>query len=168
MASRKKNSASDIEKRVEILVNQYKEILSFEQAIYYFAFYKVMNEEAMASIAKIRGLGEAFAVKSIERINVTADIGAHFIDESESLALQKNIAEQKLVQLSHRATQRAIHAADARYNRPGGARDKRQQIQMAWASGKYTSRDRCAEEECGALNMSFSAARKALRNTPDP
>lgn len=64
--------------------------------------------------------------------------------------------------------QRAKAAADARHNRPGGSRDKQQQIRDIWATGKYSSRDRCAEEECAALDMSFSAARKALRNTPDP
>ncbi len=64
--------------------------------------------------------------------------------------------------------QQAKAAADARHNQPGGSRDKQQQIRGIWATGKYSSRDRCAEEECPALDMSFSAARKALRNTPDP
>ncbi|MBC8366755.1 hypothetical protein H8E52_05025 [bacterium] len=64
--------------------------------------------------------------------------------------------------------QQAKAAADARHNQPGGSRDKQQQIRDIWATGKYTSRDRCAEEECAALDMSYSAARKALRNTPDP
>lgn len=58
--------------------------------------------------------------------------------------------------------------ADAKHNRPGGSREKQQLIRKIWASGKYTSRDRCAEEECADLKMSFSAARRALRNTPDP
>lgn len=65
-------------------------------------------------------------------------------------------------------TQHAKAAADARHNRPGGSRDKQKRIREIWATGKYTSRDRCAEEECAALDMSYSAARKALRNTPDP
>jgi len=60
------------------------------------------------------------------------------------------------------------HAADIRHNKPGGSREKREKIRQAWASGKYSSRDRCAEEECGALGMSFSSARKALRGTPKP
>lgn len=59
-------------------------------------------------------------------------------------------------------------AANARHSRPGGSKDKRNQIQEIWKSGKYTSRDICAEQECAALGMSFSTARKALRNTPDP
>lgn len=64
--------------------------------------------------------------------------------------------------------QNARNAANARHNKPGGSRDKQRQIREIWASGKYTTRERCAEEESGALGMSFSAALKALRNTPDP
>lgn len=64
--------------------------------------------------------------------------------------------------------QAARNAANARHNQPGGSRDKQKQIRDIWATGKYSSRDRCAEEECAALDMSYSAARKALINTPDP
>ena len=60
--------------------------------------------------------------------------------------------------------QTAKAAANARHNQPGGSRDKQRQIREIWATGKYSSRDICAEEECAALGMSFSAARKALRN----
>jgi hypothetical protein len=64
--------------------------------------------------------------------------------------------------------QQAKAAADALHSKPGGSRDVREQMRAIWASGKYTSRDRCAEEECGALGISYSTARKALRNTPEP
>lgn len=64
--------------------------------------------------------------------------------------------------------QTARKAANARHDQPGGSRDKQQQIREIWATGKYSSRDRCAEEECAALGMSYSAARRALQNTPDP
>ena len=64
--------------------------------------------------------------------------------------------------------QTAAVAANARHDRPGGSRDKQRQIREIWASGKYSSRDLCAEEECAALEMSYGAARKALKNTPDP
>ena len=60
--------------------------------------------------------------------------------------------------------QTAKAAANARHNQPGGSRDKRRQIREIWATGKYTSRDICAEQECAAPGMSFAAARKALRN----
>lgn len=49
-----------------------------------------------------------------------------------------------------------------------GYLERRVSIREIWASGKYTSRDVCAEQECAVLGMSFSSARKALRNTPEP
>lgn len=58
--------------------------------------------------------------------------------------------------------------ASARHNAAGGSREKANKIREAWASGKYQSRDICAEQECASLGMSFSSARKALRGTPDP
>lgn len=65
-------------------------------------------------------------------------------------------------------TETARKAINHRHDKPGGARDKRSQIREIWASGKYTTRDICAEQECAGLDMSFSTARKALRNTPQP
>lgn len=58
--------------------------------------------------------------------------------------------------------------AEALHNQHDGTRKKRRGIREIWAGGKYSSRDICAEQECAALDMSFSTARKALRNTPDP
>lgn len=65
-------------------------------------------------------------------------------------------------------SENARHAANARHDRPGESRSKQQIIREIWATGKYSSRDRCAEEECWSLGISYSTARKALRNTPDP
>lgn len=62
----------------------------------------------------------------------------------------------------------AKKGANAVHDKPGGSREKQDAIRAIWATGKYSNRDRCAEEECAALGMSFSTARKALRNTPDP
>lgn len=64
--------------------------------------------------------------------------------------------------------QNAIAAANARHDQPGGSRDKQRQIREIWATGKYSSRDLCAEQECAALDMSFKAARNALVNIPEP
>jgi hypothetical protein len=63
----------------------------------------------------------------------------------------------------------AINAINARHDQPGGSRDLARQIQEIWASGKFDSREICAEQEWAGLGYgSFSAARKALINTPDP
>ena len=65
-------------------------------------------------------------------------------------------------------TQIATKAANTRHDHPGGSREKQQKMRELWASGKYTTRDLCAEQECAALDMSISVARRALTNTPDP
>lgn len=58
--------------------------------------------------------------------------------------------------------------ANALHDGPLGKRKAKDEIRKIWASGKYSNRDLCAEEECSALDISFSTARKALRGTPDP
>jgi hypothetical protein len=61
------------------------------------------------------------------------------------------------------------NAINARHDQPGGSRDLARQIREIWATGKYSSREICAEEEWAGLGYgSFSAARNALRNTPEP
>ena len=62
----------------------------------------------------------------------------------------------------------ARRAANARHAQPGGSRDKQQRICAIWAMDKYKSRVQCAEQEHEKLGMSYSTARKALTNTPDP
>ena len=65
-------------------------------------------------------------------------------------------------------SQNARTAVNAKHDRPGGSREKQIRMRGLWATGKYFSRDVCAEQECAALGMSFAAARKALKGTPDP
>lgn len=65
-------------------------------------------------------------------------------------------------------TQNARAAAIERHNRPGGSRDKHRLIREIWASGRYSSREECAEQECAALGIAFSTARNALKNIPKP
>lgn len=91
-------------------------------------------------------------------------LGLHVTVQGQKIGSLEN--ELKEVQELTKA--RAKKAANALHDKPGGSRDKHRRIREAWASGKFSSRDICAEEEARALGMSFSAARKALRNTPDP
>lgn len=65
-------------------------------------------------------------------------------------------------------SERARNAANARHSQPGGTLDKQQKIRTEWATGKFRTRDECAEIVCNQIGVSFSAARKALRNTPEP
>ena len=58
----------------------------------------------------------------------------------------------------------AREAANARHGQSDGAKEKHAKLIAVWKSGKYTSKNICAEEECAALGMSFHAARRALYN----
>lgn len=87
--------------------------------------------------------------------------------EREHLA-NKNETASELIGSPQWRQKTARVAANARHSKEGGSRDKQSQMKEIWASGKYSSRDICAEQECAALGISFSTARKALRNTPDP
>lgn len=64
--------------------------------------------------------------------------------------------------------QRGRNMAAARYEQPGGTWEKHAKIRAAWAEGRFASRDACARAMSADLNMSFSAARKVLRNSEDP
>jgi hypothetical protein len=60
---------------------------------------------------------------------------------------------------------RAIKGAEARHSEHRKNAEKMREI---WAQGNFDTKDKCAEQECDALGMSFSSARKALRGAPDP
>lgn len=73
-----------------------------------------------------------------------------------------------LEKMQSQRSEQARQAANALHSKVGGSIDKQNAIREIWASGKYTTRIRCAEEEFLELKMSFDTARKALRNTPNP
>ena len=88
-------------------------------------------------------------------------------NHGEILKNLMNIYADTLVAMHNKKKSVAIAAANARHSQPGGSREKQEAIRAIWQSGKYASRDECAEQECAHLGMSFSAARKALRNVPN-
>ena len=63
---------------------------------------------------------------------------------------------------------KARKAAILRHSKPGGSHEKQRKIREIWATGKYTTKDRCAEEECRSLGMSYKAARNALIGEAEP
>jgi len=74
----------------------------------------------------------------------------------------------ELTKVKDDKSEKARKSANVRHDKPRGSREKRRKIQEIWATGKYSTRDRCAEEECAALGMSFATARKALIKIPKP
>lgn len=86
---------------------------------------------------------------------------------SKAIAATDSVTDSELGSPEWRK-QNARNAANALHDLPGGSRDKQNQIRTIWASGKYSSRNICAEQECAGLDMSYDAARKALTNIPAP
>jgi hypothetical protein len=91
-------------------------------------------------------------------------------ETAEKTTIQDLGAEQENPAVGSRAwlSKNAKKAANALHDKPGGSREKANRIREIWATGKYATRERCAEEECRALGMSYKTARNALANTPEP
>ena len=67
------------------------------------------------------------------------------------------------------SSERGRQTVEARYSKPDGTYDRQAKIKKIWASGKYASRDICAEEEYASIGFgSFKSARNALKGTRDP
>jgi hypothetical protein len=109
------------------------------------------------------------SIRQAQRISEmihSGDEGLSSIQEVLNMQPVNALTLTHLIRLERKRT--AKNGADIRHNKPGGSKEKREKMRAKWAEGNFDSRDRCAEEECGALDMSFSTARKALKNTPDP
>lgn len=114
------------------------------------------------------GLFALAQVEAIEAEDFEAAIETDGLAKADEIA--PSITQEEAVEVGSPEwrQQNAKAAANVLHDKPGGSRDKQRQIREIWATGKYSSRTRCAEEECAALDMSYDAARKALTNTPDP
>jgi hypothetical protein len=89
-------------------------------------------------------------------------------DEEEAKCDDSSIAREHEIGSPERRSEIARNAADARYDRPGGYREKKQKLLRTWASGAYRTRAQCAEREAAGLGVSENTARKWLRGTPEP
>jgi hypothetical protein len=116
---------------------------------------RAADEKITEADEKMREAGEKIREAS-EKIR-EADANIH----SAKAESAKSIAQYHV--------ERARNSAHARWEKTRKERkEKVEKLRAIFATGKYSSRERCAEEECAALDMKLSAAIKALRNTPDP
>ena len=150
--------------RVKEIADELRQWISLDAAIEMLAVYMIAEEvnaqimdEVQESANKLGVLAKAESQKRTELEGFT---GPAIRLVNASLA--------RLVKVRTDLSKTGKVAANALHDQPGGSRERNASICALWASGKYSDRDRCAEEECAALNMSFSAARRALRNTPKP
>lgn len=143
------------------LVDQLTLFMTHEDAINALAHYilsaHVWQKTRPELIAKLE--------KFCEEHENKVDTMAANTDAAVKLA-ERNVL--KWASMQAEASRRGKKAAEKKHGKPGGSREKREAIRTIWSQGKYSSRDLCAEQECAALEMSWSAARRALRNTPDP
>lgn len=116
------------------------------------------------------------AVDVIRR-SIEADQEVAQLDEAKDALVGKERAlthgmiawlEKVPIEIAKKNSRNGRNAAEVRHSQPGGNRAKGDVIRAIWATGRYSARDICAEQECASLDMSFSSARKHLRNTPDP
>jgi hypothetical protein len=108
------------------------------------------------------------ALGSLISAQVALELGMRHMIEVVG-ASRFNELNRKLHEEQKRKSEAGRKAADAKHNKPGGSRDLGEKIRGIWASGKYKSRDICAEEEWRGLGYgSIKAARNALINTPRP
>lgn len=63
------------------------------------------------------------------------------------------------------ATYHGLKGANNRHGQERGNREKKRKLLTIWKSGKYATKDQCAEKECGNFGVSFSTARKWLQGT---
>jgi hypothetical protein len=105
----------------------------------------------------------AYAVEASATLDATVRLA------DQAMAAAGNIFSTADAVHSHARGLIAKKAADAKYNQPNGSRERAKKICEMWATGTYTSRDICAEQEYDGLGYgSFKAARNALKNTPNP
>ncbi len=154
---------ADAREGLRKLAPSYDELLDLAAAIHVSSAEMGKAIEELQQIVKSNSL--AFGIASSDKPSEDAKFSLLEYLATESSNKAANVM---LAAVSIQKTLQAKNAANRRHAKPGGAKEKSRAILAAWASGKYTSRDICAEQECAALGMSFSSARKALRGTPKP
>ncbi|CAG0946949.1 hypothetical protein ANRL1_03473 [Anaerolineae bacterium] len=101
-----------------------------------------------------------------------------FIKKTSNAKLAEALHKQKLewqkwVQYcekidKEKKSEQSKKAADARHGQPGGYRDKKKELLDIWGSGKYRSRNDCADNEYRKLGLSRKTTRDHLQGTPNP
>jgi len=138
------------------------------------------NHWALLEYSKLDGLlSQHDPERTLLRANYEAENLRMAFEQASDMNMWKTYLEKHppspevlavlmLIAVGDANSARSSKSANKRHDKPGGSRDKKKQILDIWAKGKYSSKDICAEQECAVLKVSFSKARKDLRNVPDP
>lgn len=108
-------------------------------------------------------INKKIAIEAIAMANEAFDEGAEATkDDAENTILSA------VLNMAAKRRDSGRDSANKGHDKPGGYREKRNAIRASWASGNFTSRDKCAKHECDSLGIAFSTARRHLNNTLDP
>lgn len=89
--------------------------------------------------------------------------------EADMAEAAKDLEKLYETSKAEEARVKAKAAADARHGKPGGSRELKEKIRAIWATGKYESRARCAEQEFESIGFNtYDTAKAALAGTDDP
>ncbi len=92
-----------------------------------------------------------------------------FIDEHRMLVIDLKGSKEFTIERTRFVIDLTLQKEkQSQHKQPGGTCSKQDEIRKRWLSGEYNCRDLCAEVACKDQKISFSTARKALRNMPDP
>ena len=150
--------------RVKEKASELREWITFDAAIELLAVHMVASDIDAAAMDKMSKLSDNLACMA------QAEVSKHLetIGFARVAVKLARISTARVLKIRTDLSNKGKAAANARHDKPGESREKREAIRAAWASGKYSSRDVCSEQECAALNIAPGTARKALRNTPEP
>ena len=164
----------DVEAQYQELKIWARENYTHEELIHMFAKARIEANLYKAEVDCFEALQAKLAPLVLERERLRSEQEKSVTLNYEKVAIQAvnqglNMGAKLMAdRVKIRAQEQGKKAAEIRHGKPGGSRSKTDEMRRLWAGGKYSSRDICAEQECGALGLSFSTARRALRGTLDP
>jgi hypothetical protein len=110
--------------------------------------------------SEIRELAKAHGAVEVDEL--AAKLLYVYAKDLQAYSLETISSQRQASSERHREVVNFLH------DQPNGSREKRQRMREIWASGKYLTREACAEKNYELVGMSFDTAKKALRNQPAP
>ena len=139
-------------------------------------FLWIRNNKQLEELDRISGVTQLLAtidcIDTLRWIAASGLVGLELLDSIEinypnHLSHIKRALALKLeTEAQDTLSKRGLEAVNIRHDRSGGSRDLRRQILAIWNTGKYSTKDLCAEEEYQALGFkTFGTARNALKES---
>ena len=161
---------SKVEQLYQSHLTKLREIASEENILFsdvLRAVYKPLNKNALLALY-LRG-----SASPESEMNLIQCYRLQFYECIANQAIELNNTD--IEKMANNLANQTISKAQKLAAKKGGdakaakLKNSKESICKIWASGKYTTRDICAEEEYSSLGFNtFRTARKALTGTPNP